>query len=585
MRRRVFLSGAILTGVGLPMLAGCKLPWQSKHQAGSTSAASTSASASASPSAVKTPGTAAPTASAAPQGWQELDAHVMGHHLGIQVSPLVRRDEKTTVLALRLTRAKDDPAVKDIAQVVYSSGNEYTDTFEATRPLSRPSSNRLSPFDWGATGVRLLDLSTNRVWVATTGVENKVKDNYNKLALKPGESTSCFVLFGPVDAKQVTVFVPQAGFVTVDVVDKDAPTASGVDLAGMDKAFDSVATIGYSRDKAKPKQALEAPVTIERYSRALDDSSNTHTGSKDITVTLASDVTFASDSADLAPAAEAQLQTVAGKLGQHPEGGTLTIVGHTDDVQDDAYNQTLSEKRANTVKTRLEQLTSLDKWQTSVSGKGESEPKIKGTTDEARAANRRVEITLTPTGGTTPKGSSTATPNSSGGGKLPEPKGPVAKGSEGVTLTSKGSDTSGDVTITLDQVTRSGGYLLGTLTCTVKDGSTGALLSQLCADPQTVLANQRDEDGGAVQTLLASDGLTLLSDGERVFPADYVDAYNKQHLPLTELNLYDRLKGGTTTICVVWPDPGGDTITLDHQHHRITNDYGYRLTDIPIKNG
>ena len=45
----------------------------------------------------------------------------MGHHLGFQVSPLVRRDEKTTVLALRLTRAKDDAAVKDIAQVVYSS--------------------------------------------------------------------------------------------------------------------------------------------------------------------------------------------------------------------------------------------------------------------------------------------------------------------------------------------------------------------------------------------------------------------------------------------------------------------------------
>lgn len=62
-----------------------------------------------------------PAASAAPQGWQEFDAHVMGHHLGFQVSPLVRRDEKTTVLALRLTRAKDDAAVKDIAQVVYSS--------------------------------------------------------------------------------------------------------------------------------------------------------------------------------------------------------------------------------------------------------------------------------------------------------------------------------------------------------------------------------------------------------------------------------------------------------------------------------
>ena len=43
MRRRVFLFGAILTGVGLPMLAGCKMPGWSKHQAGSTSAASSSA--------------------------------------------------------------------------------------------------------------------------------------------------------------------------------------------------------------------------------------------------------------------------------------------------------------------------------------------------------------------------------------------------------------------------------------------------------------------------------------------------------------------------------------------------------------
>ena len=575
MRRRVFLSGAILTGVGLPMLAGCKLPWQSKHQAGSTSAASTSASASASPSAVKTPGTAAPTASAAPQGWQELDAHVMGHHLGIQVSPLVRRDEKTTVLALRLTRAKDDPAVKDIADSSHDPGNN---TFEATSPLGRPI--HIRTFDWGATGVRLLDLPNNRVWVATTGVENKVKDNYNKLALKPGESTSCFVLFGAVDAKQVTVFVPQAGFVTVDVVDKDAPGASGVDLAAMDKAFDSVATIGYSRDKAKPKQALEAPVTIERYSRALDDSSNTHTGSKDITVTLASDVTFASDSADLAPAAEAQLQTVAGKLGQHPEGGTLTIVGHTDDVQDDAYNQTLSEKRANTVKTRLEQLTSLDKWQTSVSGKGESEPKIKGTTDEARAANRRVEITLTPTSGTTPK--NTAPP--AGTGSLPETKGAVAKGAEGVTV--KNDSGNGELTITLDHVTRSGGYLLGqlhTTLSTTNNSPTG--LFHWFKDKEVFLSNVRGEDASGETTGFSADGLTLLAGGERIYPADYLDAEFKTHVPLTELALTPFIKAGTTTICVVWPDPGGDTITVDHTTPmKQLSDFAYRLTDIPVKN-
>ena len=576
MRRRVFLSGLFLTGVGLPVLAGCKLPWQSKGQAGSTSASA---------SADKSSGTAVPAASGAPQGWQELDAHVMGHHLGIQVSPLVRRDETTTVLALKLTRAKDDPAVKDIAE---STSDSSSNTLEASRPLSRPG--RLRTSDWGANGVRLLDLPTNRAWVATASIENKVKDNYNKLSLKPGESTSCFVLFGPVDAKKVTVFVPQAGFVTVNVLDSSAAAASGIDFKAIDKAFDSVA----NPDEAKPYQALAAPVPIERYTKALDDSTSTHTGSKDITVTLASDVTFASDSADLASGAEAQLKTVAAQLKQHPDGGTLTIVGHTDDVQDDAYNQTLSEKRANAVKTRLEQLTSLDKWQTSVSGKGESEPKIKDTSEEARAANRRVEITLTPTGGTTPK--NTPTPNSSstapapsngsgnGSGKLPDPKGPVAKGSEGVTLTTKSGDTSGEVTITLDHVTRKGGYLLGTVTCTVKNGSTGAPLHPLLDDPETALTNQRSESG-ALSTFYASDGLTLLSNGERIFPADYNDADVDHHLPLTELNLSDHLKTGTTTICVVWPDPGGNTITLDHPEGKYsTPNTAYRLTDIPIKN-
>ncbi|WP_081385337.1 OmpA family protein [Actinomyces oris] len=498
----------------------------------------------------------------------------MGHHLGFQVSPLVRRDEKTTVLALKLTRAKDDAAVKDIAQAVYSSGNEYTDTFEASMPLSRPGLLRKA--DWGANGVRLLDLPSNRVWVSTVSVENKVKDNYNNLSLKPGETTSCFVLFGAVDAKQVTVFVPQAGFVTVNVLDSGAAAASGIDFKAIDKAFDSVANPNY---EAKPDQALAAPVPIERYTRALDDSTSTHTGSKDITVTLASDVTFASDSADLTSAADAQLKTVAAQLAQYPDGGTLTIVGHTDDVQDDAYNQTLSEKRANAVKTRLAQLTKLDTWQTSVSGKGESEPKVKDTSDEARAVNRRVEITLTPTGGTTSK----TTAPSAGTGSLPETKGPVAKGSEGVTVKSESGDDQ--LTITIDHVTRTGGYLLGQLRTTIsaKKGSTPRGLEIWLGDKEVLFSNSRSEDGSNEATEFSSDGLTLLAGGERIYPADYIDAGFKTHLPLTELELVPTIKAGTTTVCVIWPDPGGDTVTLDHAAWKEVADFAFRLTDIPVK--
>ena len=561
MRRRVFLSGAILTGVGMPMLAGCKLPWQSKHQAGPASASASAGGAS---------GAAVPAASAVPQGWQELDAHVMGHKVSVEVSPVIRQD-KTSYIAVKLTRASDDASIDAVNAHPFSDNNNRVvlSSYLGAPTIFRPGA--------GADLVKLLDTGSGRVWSAVDG-------SGGMLELTPGKEIISYLSFGKVDTDTVTVMVPMAGFTTVSVLDANDAKKAKVDLSTAQTEIDK-----YPR--AAPE--LADPVAIERYARALDDSTSTHAGSKDITVTLASDVTFASDSADLTSAADAQLKTVAGQLGQYPDGGTLTIVGHTDDVQDDAYNQTLSEKRANAVKTRLEQLTKLDKWKTSVSGKGESEPKIKDTTDQARAANRRVEITLTPTGGTTPKNnttptpnsSSTATPSSSGGGKLPDPQGPVAKGPEGVTLTPKSGDTSGEVIITLDHVTRTGGYLLGTVTCTVKDGSTGAQLHPLLQDPQTALSNQRNEDGSAFVTQFASDGLTLLSNGERIFPADYSDAYNKQHLPLTELNLSDHLKTGTTTVCVVWPDPGGDTITLDHAKGKYSiPDTAYRLTDIPVKN-
>ena len=557
--RRSFVALSALAGLGLPVLAGCDLPGVSKNKDGSASPSGSSATAGGSASAKG-------KAKAGSTDWQKLDAHIMGHNVTVEVSPVIRQDEKTSIIALRLTRAKDDASVDAINASSYSG---ISDKLNVSNYLGVPSISRPGT---GASLVKLLDLDSGRVWSAING-------SGGLLDLTPGENITSYLSFGKVDTDTATVLVPMAGFTTVSVLEADAAKKAKVNLSTAQTAIDQ---------SSHAATELADPVAIERYTRALDDSTSTQAGSKDITVTLNSDVTFASDSADLTPAADTQLQTVADQLKQHPDGGTLTIVGHTDDVQDDAYNQTLSEKRANAVKTKLQQLTKLDKWKTSVSGKGESQPKIKDTTDEARAANRRVEITLTPTGGTSPKDSSstTATPsNSSGNGKLPDPQGPAAKGSEGVTLTSKDTNTSGEVTITLDHLTRTGGYLLGTVTCTVKDGSTGAPLHPLLEDPQTVLANQRDESGGALPTFNASDGLTLIASGERIFPADYLDADAGQPLPLTELRLLDHLKASTTTICTIWPDPGGDTITLDHPEGKYSpKGTAYRLTDIPIKN-
>ena len=556
--RRSFVALSALAGLGLPVLAGCDLPGVSKNKDGSASPSGSSATAGGSASAKG-------KAKAGSTDWQKLDAHIMGHNVTVEVSPVIRQDEKTSIIALRLTRAKDDASVDAINASSYSG---ISDKLNVSNYLGVPSISRPGT---GASLVKLLDLDSGRVWSAING-------SGGLLDLTPGENITSYLSFGKVDTDTATVLVPMAGFTTVSVLEADAAKKAKVNLSTAQTAIDQ---------SSHAATELADPVAIERYTRALDDSTSTQAGSKDITVTLNSDVTFASDSADLTPAADTQLQTVADQLDQYPDGGTLTVVGHTDDVQDDAYNQTLSEKRANAVKTKLQQLTDLDKWNPTTTGKGESEPRVKDTTDEARAANRRVEITLTPTGGTTPKDSNTsATPsNGSDSGKLPAPQGPVAKGSKGVTLTSKGTDTSGEVTITLDHLTRQDGYLLGTITCTVKDGSTGAPLHPLLEDPQTLLANQRDEDGSALPTFNASDGLTLIASGERIFPADYLDADAEHHLPLTELRLLDHLKASTTTICTIWPDPGGDTITLDHPEGKYSpKGTAYRLTDIPIKN-
>ena len=134
------------------------------------------------------------------------------------------------------------------------------------------------------------------------------------LETAPGEKVTSFLSFGKVDTD--TVMVPMAGLTTVSVLDADAAKKAGINLTAAKKEL------------AKWPNAITkdtAPVAIERCARALDDSTSTQADGKDITVTLASDVTFASDSADLAPGAEAQLKTIATQLGQHPDGGTLTI--------------------------------------------------------------------------------------------------------------------------------------------------------------------------------------------------------------------------------------------------------------------
>jgi OOP family OmpA-OmpF porin len=69
----------------------------------------------------------------------------------------------------------------------------------------------------------------------------------------------------------------------------------------------------------------------------------------------------------------------------------VEIVGHTDDVGDDDYNQELSEQRAQAMRDYLV-ATGLDATKIVTRGAGEMKPIASNRTDEGRAENRRVEV-------------------------------------------------------------------------------------------------------------------------------------------------------------------------------------------------
>jgi outer membrane protein OmpA-like peptidoglycan-associated protein len=102
------------------------------------------------------------------------------------------------------------------------------------------------------------------------------------------------------------------------------------------------------------------------------------------------DVLFAFDEATLLPAAESRLDEIVEVLDFY-DGAPVEIVGHTDSDGAAAYNQGLSERRAQAVATYLTD-AGVDASRFTVEGRGESDPVAPNDTDADKQRNRRVEI-------------------------------------------------------------------------------------------------------------------------------------------------------------------------------------------------
>lgn len=109
------------------------------------------------------------------------------------------------------------------------------------------------------------------------------------------------------------------------------------------------------------------------------------------TAVVLHDVNFAFDSSALDESSRTALDRAARIIKQ--QHLSLGIVGHTDSIGSAAYNQALSERRAEAVRAYLV-AAGVDKASLIASGKGENSPVASNQTPDGRAKNRRVEFVI-----------------------------------------------------------------------------------------------------------------------------------------------------------------------------------------------
>lgn len=111
-------------------------------------------------------------------------------------------------------------------------------------------------------------------------------------------------------------------------------------------------------------------------------------------VNLPSEVTFDVDSDRIKPRFRDPLARVADTLVRY-ESSVVDVVGHTDSTGSEAYNQDLSDRRADRVADFLNR-RGVIRQRIASYGEGETRPVASNETDRGRARNRRVEIIVTP---------------------------------------------------------------------------------------------------------------------------------------------------------------------------------------------
>jgi outer membrane protein OmpA-like peptidoglycan-associated protein len=130
----------------------------------------------------------------------------------------------------------------------------------------------------------------------------------------------------------------------------------------------------------------------ERELRQIEGVDVYRTAEDELNVVVRNEVLFDFNSAALRSASRSSLQEMADVFEKYGDT-TIAVEGHTDSVGSEAYNQRLSQRRANSVAGYLERL-GVDGGRLDTIAYGESDPRASNSTASGRQQNRRVELKI-----------------------------------------------------------------------------------------------------------------------------------------------------------------------------------------------
>ena len=481
--------------------------------------------------------------------------------VAVRVHPIVRSGEHL-VLTVDLTAEGDAAEFEDQYVVGGTLTGEVTSAWSDGWGSASGGDTR------DFLGVRLVDLAGDQVASTAVDAEGKtvgVRADNGETADSGTQALAGTVqiAFADPGTDALAVYLPKLPLVTdVPVIEAEVPEVEGaeeqLDLAAIEEAPLEPMLL-MSQNLAEPlRETREVGTT---------------------TVAISSDVLFDSSSSELDEAAKSALDEAARRIESH-EPGPVTVIGHTDSVDSDASNLTLSKERAAAVATALEKRLDTSDYELSTDGKGEAEPIASNDTEDGKALNRRVEIVLE-----TPLREEEVTR------EMPEFEGRAGTAAEGVRFDGSEQWVLRPFDLQLGAARMLEDHLVVTLEVTPRDEDRSGVTGIGQFDDG--IGMPTEPDGVSTYTLLASSGAVgVLVGSVLTYPAFHrAGGPAETTRPLTDLSLNTAADGGVPRILeLVFPRDiagveAGAEVALQYGTTgplAFANESTWRMTEVPI---